>query len=154
MVRSCLCRTHNHGQLNDATHENLRDAFGFANVKGLRHLGRMFVKGHVVDANGKDAYLAHPERLDVPMLFVQGARNHIFRTAGTAATVHWLSEHNGADKYELMVVPEYAHLDTMIGKNADIDIFPAVFEHLDRFNPMVGPPPVTDRSIVAAGAGA
>lgn len=130
--------THNHGQLNDATHESLREAFGFANLTGLRHLSRMFVKGQAVDAKGNDTYLAHPERLNVPILFVQGARNHIFRPAGTARTVEWLGAHNPPEQYKMIVVPEYAHLDTMIGKNADKEVFPQIFDHLDRFNPPVG----------------
>ena len=130
--------THAHGQLNDATHESFDEAFGYANVKGLRHLSRISRSGAAVDAAGRDVYLPNVDRLAMPILFVQGARNHIFRPAGTARTVAWLSEANDPSLYETLLLPEYAHLDAMVGKDAPTDVFPGIFAHLDRFNEGAG----------------
>ena len=96
---------------------------------GLNHLALMARKGHAVDHLGREVYLTHPERLAVPILFIQGLRNHIFRPAGTRKTVEWLSKHNDPALYRMLEVPEYAHLDAMTGRDAHVDVFPGVFEH-------------------------
>lgn len=126
--------THNHSQLNDATHESFDEAFGFANVTGLRHTALIMKKGLAVDASGNAVYTQHPERLAIPLLFVQGSRNHIFRPSGTHATIDWLAAANGPSLYDLLYLEGYAHLDTAVGKNCPTEVFPAIFEHLDRFN--------------------
>jgi cholesterol oxidase len=123
--------THAHGQLNEATHEMLDEAFGFANVTGLKHLARMNRKGRAISADGADAYLPHVERLTMPILFIQGSRNPIFRPAGTQATVNWIDDHHGPSHATYLELPAYAHLDTMVGRNAATDVFPAIVAHLD-----------------------
>jgi hypothetical protein len=32
------------------------------------------------------------------------------------------------------VLPDYAHLDALVGRNAAKEVFPLLSEHLDRFN--------------------
>ena len=56
----------------------------------------------------------------------------IFRPAGTRRTVDWINEHHGAGHATYLELPEYSHLDTMIGRNAATEVFPAIVEHLDR----------------------
>lgn len=127
--------THTHRQLNEATHELLDEAFGFANMTGLQHLALMNRKGTAVDRHGRDRYLPHVDRLSMPILFVQGARNVIFRPEGTRATAAWIDAHHGPGSATVLELADYAHLDTMIGKHADRDVFPAIVAHLDATNP-------------------
>ena len=126
--------THTHDQLNEATHETFDEAFGFANITGLRHLARMNRKGHAVSRSGEDIYLPHVDRLAMPILFVQGSLNPIFRPAGTRKTVAWISERHGLGSTTYLELPEYAHLDTMVGRNAVREVYPAILAHLDATN--------------------
>ena len=126
--------THTHEQLNDATHEELDNMFGVGNLSALRHMAAIMQHRLAVDAAGGDVYTRHPERFRLPILLVQGERNHIFKPAGTMRTLRWLQSANEPSLYERRVLPGYAHLDALVGRNAADEVFPAITEHLDRFN--------------------
>jgi cholesterol oxidase len=126
--------THTHTQLNELTHEMLDEAFGFANITGLRHLALINRKRRAVDRTGADAYLPHVDRLSLPILFVQGSRNPIFRPSGTKATVAWIDAHHGRGSASYLELADYSHLDTMIGRNAAAEVFPSIVAHLDATN--------------------
>jgi cholesterol oxidase len=126
--------THAHEQLDDATHDELDEMFGVGNLPALGHLGTIMNRRLVVDADGREAYTRHPERLQLPILLVQGERNYIFRAAGSMRTLRWLQTANEPSLYERAVLPGYAHLDALIGRDAARDVFPVLTEHLDRFN--------------------
>ncbi len=124
--------THTHEQLNDRTHETFDEAFGYGNMTGLAHLALMNRVGHAVDHDGADVYLPHADRLAIPVLFVQGRKNHIFKPEGTRATMDWLREHNDPALYELLDLEHYAHLDGIVGRDAHRDVYPNVIDFLDR----------------------
>ncbi len=126
--------THAHGQLNDATHEQLDNMFGVGNLRALDHLAVIMKARKAVAADGSDGYVSHPERLRLPILLVQGERNFIFRPEGSLRTLRWLQEANDPALYERVVLPGYAHLDALIGRDAPADVFPVVSRHLDRYN--------------------
>ena len=126
--------THRHAQLDDPTHKALPDMFGVANIRCLEHLGLMMQKGRAVDAHGRDRYLQRPDLLrDVPIHFLAGECNYIFHPEGTEKTLAWLKRHNGPQNYTLRVLPDYAHLDALIGRDVAHDVFPDIVEHLDRY---------------------
>ncbi|HYZ99811.1 MAG TPA: GMC family oxidoreductase N-terminal domain-containing protein [Acidimicrobiales bacterium] len=126
--------THTHDQLNDATHDRLDDMFGVGNLRALEHCARIVQARRAVTADGTDVYLSHPERLRLPILLVQGERNYIFHPEGSLRTLRWLQGANDPSLYERVVLPGYAHLDALIGRDAHRDVFPVVSAHLDRFN--------------------
>jgi cholesterol oxidase len=126
--------THAHGQLNDATHEQLDNMFGVGNLRALDHLAAIMKARKAVAADGSDGYVSHPERLRLPILLVQGERNFIFRPEGSLRTLRWLQEANDPALYGRVVLPGYAHLDALIGRDAPADVFPVVSRHLDRYN--------------------
>jgi len=123
--------THRHAQLNDATHQALNRMFGVGNIKSLEHLALMTRRGLAVDHLGRDVYLPHRERLRLPILLLQGERNYIFSPEGSARTLRWLQ--NGCDPslYTRAVLPGYAHLDAVVGRDAARDVYPLILEHLD-----------------------
>ncbi|HKH03601.1 MAG TPA: GMC family oxidoreductase N-terminal domain-containing protein [Acidimicrobiales bacterium] len=127
--------THAHDQLDEATHDRLEDMFGVGNLASLNHLSAIARRGVAVDVHGDEVYTANPERFRLPILLVSGARNRIFRPEGMLRTQRWLSRHNDPELYTRHVLPGYAHLDALIGRNASEDVFPVVSTHLDRFNP-------------------
>jgi cholesterol oxidase len=126
--------THTHDQLDDATHQALDDMFGVGNLASLGHVGTIMQRRLAVDSTGVEAYTRCPERLRLPILLVQGEKNYIFRPAGSMRTLRWLQSANEASLYERVVLPGYAHLDALIGRDAATDVFPLLSGHLDRFN--------------------
>ena len=125
---------YDHDNLNEETHWAMHEMFGRANLATLNHIGKMLMKGRVVDKHGDDVYLPHAERLKLPLTWLHGRHNNLFRVAGAQRTVDWLSERNGPDHYRLRVIEGYAHMDCWIGKHAARDVFPVALEELERFN--------------------
>ncbi len=123
--------THTHDQLNAATHESFTAAFGVGEVKPLRHLALILRKGRAVDHEGNDTYRPNVERLGLPMLFIQGEKNYIFRPGGMAKTLAWLRSHHDPALFELLYLDDYAHLDGIVGTHADRDVHPHILRHLD-----------------------
>jgi cholesterol oxidase len=126
--------THTHQQLDDATHARLDNMFGVGNLCALDHMAVIMKARKALAADGTDSYVSHPERLRLPILIVQGERNYIFRPEGSLRTLRWLQEANDPALYERVVLPGYAHLDALIGRDAHVDVFPVVSSHLDRYN--------------------
>jgi cholesterol oxidase len=125
--------THRHAQLNDATHRAINDMFGVGSMTALTHLLLMLRKGLAVNHRGENVYLEGSVSLpDTRMLLVQGQHNYIFRPPGTLRTQRWLRAHNPAGHYERVVLPEYGHLDAIIGSRADRDVYPKISDFLDR----------------------
>jgi cholesterol oxidase len=125
--------THHHAQLSDATHRALKHMFGVGNTTALEHLTLMFRKRRAVTHAGDDDYLRHPENIaDTKLLLLQGRRNYIFHPAGTRRTLRWLRQHNPRGHYERIVLPDYAHLDAIVGAGAATDVYPRIAEFLDR----------------------
>jgi cholesterol oxidase len=129
--------THVHDQLDEATHQQIANLFGVGNLDGLRHLVLMLQRGVAVDASGLDRYLPHVGRLDLPIHFVAGVRNHIFHPHGTERTLDWLRQAHGADaaarNYSVTFLDDYGHLDALIGRDAATEVFPGIVDQLDRF---------------------
>ena len=145
---SAVCRriwliygeVYGHTQLNEATHEAIHEMFGIANITTFNHLLTMIRAGHVVDKDGKDAYLPNIQRLKIPLTFFQALGNRLFLPEGTERSYELLVAKNGADGYLRLAVPNYHHMDCFTGKDAAQDIYPLILAQLDGYNPA---PPVT-----------
>jgi cholesterol oxidase len=125
--------THRHDQLNDATHRALNHMFGVGNLAALRHLALMMRHGAAVTHDSRNDYLDHPERFaGTKLLLLQGQHNYIFRPNGTLRTQRWLREHNPQGQYERVVLPDYAHLDAIVGARTAIDVYPQIVDFLHR----------------------
>ncbi len=121
-----------HAQLNSATHEALHEMFGIANIAAFKHLALMVREGQVVKADGADAYLAHPERLAIPILFIHGAENRCFLPESTEQSLRFLSAANGAGLYTRRLIPGYGHIDCIFGKQAARDVYGHILAHLEK----------------------
>lgn len=122
-----------HAQLNQSTHENaLHEMFGIANIKSFDQISLMTRKGHIVAADGSEAYLPHLDRLAVPITFIHGGSNACFLPESTQITYDTLCKANGSSLYSRHVVPNYGHIDCIYGKNAATDIYPLMLEHLEQ----------------------
>jgi cholesterol oxidase len=120
-------------QLNEATYTTgLQEMFGVASIKSLEHLAAIVRAGHVVTAQGKDAYLPHVGRLAIPIAIVHGEKNHCWLPESTRLSYEWLRQANDAQLYSRQVIPDYGHIDCIFGKNAARDVYPYFLAHLEK----------------------
>ncbi len=131
--------THRHLQLNDDTHNDLSRLFGVTSVHPLRHIGNMVAAGKSADVHGSDVYLqstgehdpGNARFLALPTLFLAGKHNRIFFPETSARTLRWLQNANPDTHYVRKELKEYAHLDTIIGRNAHHEVYPLILDHLE-----------------------
>ena len=125
-----------HAKIDDATmRESVPSFFGNGNMTFFEHISLMIRRGRAVDAQGRDAYLSHPERYRMPMAFLTGEHNRMFVPRGLEATHELLRAANGPELYSRHVIPDYAHLDCWLGTDAERDVFPIALAELERHNP-------------------
>lgn len=123
-----------HEQLNEATHIALHEMFGIANIEAFEGLALMTRQGHVVSSDGSDSYLPHIKRMAIPISFIHGQQNECFLPESTQITYDLLRQQNGGNLYTRHVIPAYGHIDCIFGKNAAVDVFPYILDHLDATN--------------------
>jgi cholesterol oxidase len=108
--------------------------FGYGNVTSFGQIRRFIRHGRLVDATGADVYLPNVARLRAHIVLLQGNDNELFLPEGSAATLEWLVTHHGPGACTRVVVPDYAHLDCFIGRDAARDVFSLVLAQLEAFN--------------------
>ncbi|WP_299203837.1 GMC family oxidoreductase N-terminal domain-containing protein [uncultured Amphritea sp.] len=121
-----------HSTLNELLHDNLDELFAEANIGAFEHLALMCRKGTLVDADGHDVYMPNLARLDLPILFISGAENECYLPMSTKLTYDILCQHYGTGQYSREVIPGYGHIDCIFGKDAVIDVYPQMLEHLEK----------------------
>jgi cholesterol oxidase len=120
--------------LNQATHDAQQEMFGFGNITAFDQIMHILRAGHIVDKDGNDVYLPNVEKLRLPISIIHGEDNIFFKPSGSQKTYTWLRENNGTEFYTRTVIPNYAHLDCFIGKDAAHDVFPTIVAELDKYN--------------------
>jgi len=136
-VNFFLGPTYQHDQLNQATHDAIKDMFGPVSSYAFLHLTKCFGAGHAVPFSQDIDYMAGVANLTVPIHFVVGASNPLVVPESSLRTVDWLKEKNAklidVEKYYTReVYPGYGHIDCLIGKNAHTDIFPDIVARLNK----------------------
>ncbi|WP_409317794.1 alpha/beta fold hydrolase [Pseudomonas sp. KCJK9016] len=121
-----------HDTLNETLHDNLHELFGESNIETFEHLALIVRKGHLVDFKGNDVYMPHFDRLSMPICFISGAENQCYLPESTLKTYQRVCEKHGPERYSRHVVPGYGHIDCMFGKNAVVDVYPIILEHLEK----------------------
>lgn len=119
-----------HAQLSAATHATLDELFGVVSVRAFSHLARLGRTGHLVNESGDEVYLPHLARLALPILFVHGEKNECVLPRATEITLERLTQANGPSWYSRTVIPEYGHVDCIIGQHASRDVYPHILAHL------------------------
>jgi cholesterol oxidase len=123
-----------HSQMNDATHKATIEMFGIANITSYEQLTLMIRHGKLLNASGEDIYMPHFDRLKLPISFIHGEKNQLFKPESTLDTFNELVKVNGKDLYKRKVIEGYGHNDCMYGKNAVVDVYPFILEHLESVN--------------------
>jgi cholesterol oxidase len=133
-----------HDNLDQRTHEIFYHLFDRGNLAAFKHIGRMFIRGHISDRDGRNAYLLpkNGKLVNIPITLLQGAANNMFRPAGARKTRAWLVKHGpfgteNEEMFTLVETPGYGHLDSFIGRNAARDVFPVIAGALERMGERV-----------------
>jgi cholesterol oxidase len=126
-----------HEKLNETLHANLQELLGVHDVEVFKHLATMVRAGKVVDAGGKDVYLAGTDGMKglagmrLPIGFIHGDRNETYLPESTELTFDMLVKHFPEQPYERHLIPGYGHIDCIFGKNASVDVYPVIARYLD-----------------------
>ncbi len=121
-----------HDQLNAATHDALHEMFGLASMRNFRHLRLLAREGRLMASEGDDAYMPHVERLAIPITYIHGAENESWLPESTELTFNWLRKHNDRRLYSRQLIANYGHIDCIFGKNAAVDVYPFILNHLEQ----------------------
>ncbi len=121
-----------HDTLNDTLHENLHELFGATNMQAFEHLALMCREGKLLSFEGEDIYMPHLDRLQLPICFISGEHNACYLPESTEYTYKQLCERFDADLYSRHVIPGYGHIDCIFGKNAVVDVYPIILQHLEK----------------------
>lgn len=119
-----------HDQLSPETHSALHELFGVVNLTAMSQLSKIATKRHLVNVRGEDTYLPHIERLAIPIAFIHGADNICVLPKSTEITLDRVTKVNNPDLYIRHLIPDYGHVDCIIGKNAVQDVYPFILDHL------------------------
>jgi cholesterol oxidase len=139
-INSIYGCTHRHAQLNDETHRALNEMFGIGSVDAIKQLTLMLRRRRAVTHDGKMTYFEDPQRMaGTNLLLLQGRHNYIFHPSGTLRTLRWFRANARGGHYERVVLPDYAHLDAIIGARAAVDVYPHIARFLDKTQPGLSP---------------
>ena len=120
-----------HARLGTQLHHALYEMFGVVNVRALEQLALITRMGHLVNARGDDVYLPHLERMNLPIAFIHGSENDCVLPRSTEITHDLVTEKNDEGLYSRHVIPQYGHVDCIIGEKAVLDVYPQILSHLE-----------------------
>ena len=124
-----------HKNINEATHNALRQIFGDIATEPFEQLGLIMRCGRAVSSDGRDIYLPYYQRLDLPIHIISGTINQIVLPESGYYTQQWLIEkmRKSASKFTRTLIEGYAHNDCIIGKDANRDVFNGIMTVLDNY---------------------
>ena len=135
-----LSRLFRHDQLPPGTHDKLDQYFGRTNLGVFLHGAKCVESERLLNADGQNVYLTDPNIrrfLDMPLMLLHGEDNVLFDQASFFESQRQLRrvfdagrEAAGLDRF--LLVPQHAHFDCTIGRQAPRLIFPGVLEFFDR----------------------
>lgn len=126
-----------HENLNEQTHDWLTREFAHVPLRFFQQMSRCVSKGHLVSVEGKkelpEDFIAQPPKTDARIAFFAGELNRTFLVESQQKSFDYFDSIR-KDYHSLYVLPEYAHLDIFMGKNAAVDVFPLMLAELDKPN--------------------
>ncbi|XP_071495517.1 uncharacterized protein [Diadema antillarum] len=138
-----------HENLNPQTHDTLHEWNGYVHVDIMKHFTKCVRHGYIIGMCDTDAYLpdfdsedrlqspkylAAMKHLDLPILYFSGRENKCWHPDTTKRSYELCREANPEQSYEWFDLPNYGHLDCLIGKDASDDVFPKILEFLEKYS--------------------
>lgn len=127
-----------HANLNDATHEWVKQEFAKVPMTFFAQMARCVERGHLVSVDGRPelpaSFVAGPPQTDARFVFLAGADNRCFLAESQRRTYRFFDAHRpGRDA--LHVLGGYGHLDVFMGRRAATDVFPLILKELSEEAP-------------------
>ncbi len=124
-----------HANLNDATHEWIKQEFAQVPVRFFEQMALCIEKGHLIAVDNRSElpadFIAQEPATTARFAFFAGVDNHCFLAESQQRTFDFFDAwHKGY--HSLHMLPNYGHLDVFFGKNAAKDVFPLMCEELER----------------------
>jgi pimeloyl-ACP methyl ester carboxylesterase len=124
-----------HEQLDEPTHDWLKGEFAQVPMRFFRQMARCVKAGHLVSADGlsglPESYVDQKPKTKARFAFFAGEKSGCFLPQSQIRSHEYMSKIR-KDYHTLHVIPEYSHLDVLIGKNAGRDVFPLILKELER----------------------
>ncbi|CAK9174906.1 unnamed protein product [Ilex paraguariensis] len=86
--------------------------------------------GFIVDSNGKNSYLIHPERMALPTLYISGGRTLLVTPQTSFLANKYMKLHQPAFRHEWVVVEGFGHSDLLVGEESCKRVFPHIISHI------------------------
>ncbi|KAK3226904.1 hypothetical protein Dsin_006766 [Dipteronia sinensis] len=94
------------------------------------HLRKISKAGFIVDSNGKNSYLIHPERMEVSTLYISGGRNLLVTPETSFLANKYMKLHQPGLRHERVVVEGFGHSDLLIGEESHKKVFAHILSHI------------------------
>ncbi|XP_034693453.1 uncharacterized protein LOC117920178 isoform X1 [Vitis riparia] len=94
------------------------------------HLRKICNNGFIVDSNGKNSYLIHPERMALPTLYISGGRSLLVTPQTSFLANKYMKLHQPGFRHERVVVEGFGHSDLLIGEESYKKVFPHILSHM------------------------
>lgn len=124
-----------HENLNEDTHEWLKQEFGPVPLRFFDQIMRCVRAGHLVSVEGKPGlpadFVAQKPQTDASFAFFAGKLNRCFLPESQEKTYDYFNRQR-TEYHSLYMLPSYGHLDVFMGKNAAEDVFPLMVSELER----------------------
>lgn len=124
-----------HENLNEETHEWLKNEFGPVPMSFFRQMAKCVSRGNLVSVGGApelpaDFTLGVP-RTNARFAFFTGEQNRCFLPESQIRS-HAYFDRLRSGFHTLHVIPDYGHLDIFMGNTASDDVYPTLIDELDR----------------------
>lgn len=126
-----------HENLNDPTHEWVKQEFAAVPVSFFKQIGRCVRRGHLVSVTTgnhlPEDFAAEPPRTTARFSFFAGAKNLCFLPESQRRSYEFFNRHR-RNYHSLNILENYSHLDIFMGQNAARDVFPLMVAELEKQN--------------------
>ncbi len=123
-----------HENLNDATHEWLREEFAAVPLTFFSQIHRCVRAGRLLSVDGHPElprdFTAQPPRTDARIAFLAGPMNQCFVAESQRLSHDWYARHRPG-RCTLHMFDGYGHLDVFMGERAAQDIVPTIIAELE-----------------------
>ena len=124
-----------HANLNEDTHNWIKHEFAKVPISFFSQMIRCIRRGHLVSVEGLKQlpadFIQQVPQTDARFSFLAGKNNHCFLPEGQVKTFGFFDQHR-ANYHSLHLLENYGHLDVFFGKDAARDVFPIIYQELEK----------------------
>ncbi|KAJ6406704.1 hypothetical protein OIU84_010253 [Salix udensis] len=94
------------------------------------HLRRICNSRYIVDSNGNNSFLIHPERMAISTLYISSGRSLLVTPDTSFLANKYMKLHQPGFRHERVVVDGFGHSDLLIGEKSHEKVFPHIISHI------------------------